>query len=300
MRFDKKPLSIPEQISQLEKRGMTFGDKDVATHNLSTISYYRLSAYWFTFLEDPRTNHVFKKGTQFEQALDTYIFDRKLRLLIFDEIERIEVAFRAQIIHRFSLAFGGHWFENGDFFRQEGEAIEFNNLLKEEIRKSKETFIEHYKRKYTSPEVPPAWMSLELTSLGQLSLLYKNLKNTDPRKAIADYFRIHENLLSSWLESLAYVRNVCAHHSRLWNRKHPKSPMIPSKPVDTWLSVIPERDKQNRVYVILAIVRYLLGTVNPSTSFTDKLKQLLSEYPALPLNYMGFPEGWQEDKFWNQ
>lgn len=300
MQFDKKPLSIPEQIALLEKRGMTFADKDAAAHYLSTISYYRLSAYWFTFLEDPRTDHVFKKGTQFEQALDTYIFDRKLRLLIFDEIERIEIALRSQIIYRFSLAFGSHWFEKADLFRQEDEATEFNNLLKEEIGKSKETFIEHYKRKYATPEVPPAWMSLELASFGQLSVLYKNLKNTDPRKVIADYFRLHENLLSSWLESLAYVRNVCAHHSRLWNRKLPKPPMIPSKPVDTWLSVVPEREKQNRVYITLGIVRYLLGSVNPGTSFSAKLKQLLSEHPTLPLHYMGFPEGWQDDKFWNR
>ncbi|HET7819757.1 MAG TPA: Abi family protein, partial [Bacteroidia bacterium] len=216
MIFDKKPLTVEEQITRLKERGMLISNEANAKMYLSNISYYRLSAYWYTFLEDPKTDHLFIAGTTFEVVLNTYIFDRKLRLMIFDEIERIEIALRTTIIYNFCLQYGNNWYENKSLYRgQDSYFYKFNTILQEEMNKTREVFINHYRHKYTEPANPPAWMALELASFGQLSMLYKNLKNCDARKKVAQHFGLDEHVLESWLEALAYLRNACAHHMRV-------------------------------------------------------------------------------------
>ena len=298
MYFEKKPLTIEEQIHLLESRGLRFDDKQLAAHYLENISYYRLSAYWYTFLKDPKSNHEFKTGTNFQHAIDTYVFDRKLRLLIFDEIERIEIALRTQIIYHFSHQFGAMWYDDKKLFRKPQYYYKFNKLMIDEMERTSEIFIRHYQNKYTDPPNPPAWMMLELASFGQLSLLYKNLRNADARKKVAEHFKLHENVLVSWLETLSYLRNTCAHHSRLWNRKIPKPPVIPEKPRALWLNELPPLDYHNRMYLALASIGYLLTSFMPSSSFKKRLIKLIDQYPALPLHYMGFPLKWKEDEFW--
>jgi abortive infection bacteriophage resistance protein len=94
--YSKPALSIEQQISQLCGRGMVIADTRLASHYLSQINYYRLTSYWLPF-ESNHDTHAFQRGTNFEQVLDLYIFDRELRLLVLDAIERVEVAVRTQL-----------------------------------------------------------------------------------------------------------------------------------------------------------------------------------------------------------
>lgn len=298
MQFTKKPLSVTDQIAQLEARGMQILDKEKAAHYLSNVSYYRLSAYWYTFLRNPKAEHRFAAATSFGQVIDTYVFDRKLRLLIFDELERIEIALRTRITYSFCHRFGNNWYEQKKLFRNPEYFYKFQTLMLDEMNRTSEVFIRHYRTKYDDPPNPPAWMVLELASFGQLSMLYKNLRNNEPRKQIADHFGLHENVLESWLESLSFVRNVCAHHMRLWNRKIPKQPILPLHSDYPFLAQLPPAPQQNRIYVILSAIRYLLGRVFPTTFFTARLTALLQEYPDLPLHYMGFTAHWQDEQLW--
>lgn len=295
MQYNKSALTVAEQIDLLKSRGLLITDWAKVAHYLANISYYRLSAYWLTFQLPNQTNHEFRPGTTFEMVLDTYTFDRKLRLLLFDEIERIEIALRTQLIYQFSLAFGGNWYEDPDQYRKPEYCAKFVALIRAEIERSSEVFIRHYRQRYTNPALPPAWIALELASFEQLSILFKNLRNSDARKRVANHFGIHENVLSSWLETLANVRNICAHHARLWNRKLPKAPTL----LRNWLTHPPAPDHLNRVYVVLALTRHLLRPVNPNTRFSEKLTQLFEEYPNLPKHYMGFPTDWQTDPSWS-
>jgi abortive infection bacteriophage resistance protein len=298
MQFDKRPLTISEQVALLEQRGLHIPDKPLAEKYLSSISYYRLSAYWFTFLQEPKNEHRFTKGADFKKVIDTYVFDRKLRLLIFDEIERLEIAVRARIIYYFCHAFGNNWYEDANLYRKKEQFLKFQRLLNDEMKRTSEVFVKHYRDKYTEPKNPPTWMALELASLGQLSMLFKNLKNSDAKKQVADYFGVHENILESWLETLSYVRNTSAHHMRLWNRKLPKAPTWPKRTDRSWVATIPDNQYQNRLYAALCIIRYMLGVVIPESSFSTKLKYLLDQYPNIPRQYMGFTENWKNESLW--
>lgn len=170
--------------------------------------------------------------------------------------------------------------------------------MQDEMQKTSEVFIRHYRKKYTNPENPPAWMTLELASFGQLSILFKNLRNCEARKEVAAHFGLHPTVLVSWLETLSYVRNSCAHHSRLWNRKLPKPTLLPEIAEGTWLHIKPRQNRLNRLYPALAATAYLLKRLATHDAFPHKLKKLLSDYPKLPLDFMGFPEHWNKDDLW--
>lgn len=298
MQYTKPPLSIFDQVSLLESRGLEIPDTDRAIHYLSNISYYRLRAYWLPF-EDPSAGHRFQEGASFDDVLDNYFFDRKLRLLIFDEIERIEIALRTQLIYQYSTAHGGQWYLDANHFRWPQGFIGFETRIKEEYQKSREPFIDHYKSKYTNPVFPPAWVMLEIASFGMLSILYKNLKATKEKKAIAAHFGIHYRVLESWLEALTTLRNHCAHHSRVWNRKFVKRAKYPTNTARPWLTVPIGTNHRNKVYMMLCVINYLIKSINPQTSFPVKLKNLLAEYPNVPVHYMGFPPTWDNDVFWH-
>ncbi|MBI5326293.1 MAG: Abi family protein [Ignavibacteriae bacterium] len=295
--FNKEPITFQEQIERLISRGMVFDDLNEALRFLKNISYYKLSGYWYTFLQPPYENHIFKENTTFKKVIRTFILDRKLRLLIFSQLERIENSFKTQLIYNYSIAYGSNWLINEKHYKNQIIYKRFINVLNESISSSKEIFISHYRNKYTNPEFPPSWMSIDVISFGQVSILYKNLKNSNTKKVIAKYFGVDTVILESWMESLSYIRNICAHHSRLWNRQLPIKPMIPKNPYNEWIKILPE--KPDRIFIILAIIYYLSKILNPNTTFNLKLYELLTEYQEIPLHYMGFPLDWQSDNFWS-
>lgn len=298
--YIKPALSIDEQLALFKKRGLIIPDAEKARHYLSFVSYYRLSAYTKTLQDPSNHNHPFDPGTTFDHILDLYVFDRDLRLLILDAIERIEIGIRTQIIYQFSIKHGSWWFEDASLFNESEKHTEQLSRIDEEIRRSKEDFIKHYKTTYSHPSRPPAWMSLEVTPLGLLSILYGNLVNNNERKNVAKTFKLgHPKVLASWLHSLTYVRNTCAHHSRFWDRNLTLNAKWPSNPHSSWLSInekqLPDKRK---VYFYLAIIQYLLRVVTPSTKFGQNLNQLILSYSTVDTVEMGFPQNWEQDPFW--
>lgn len=296
MQYTKPALPIPDQIRLLQSRGLNITDLAQAESYLSHISYYRLRAYTYPFQDNTNANHPFHPGVSFDDVLDIYRFDRKLRILVFDAIERIEVALRTQIIYQCSLVHGSHFFQRKSLYHN---YLNFKKDLKtvdKEIRRSSEVFIKHYNSKYTTPKRPPAWMALEILSLGTLSKLFENLRISPEKKAIAAHFGLNTFVLESWMHTLSHVRNICAHHGRLWNRTLTQIPKLPKNPSFKWIgnsTISPDR-----LYATLCCIQYLLNTVAPNHTFHNRLKNLLLEYPKTDLMSMGFPSGWETEAFW--
>ena len=145
MQYNKPAVSIEQQIEKLESRGLKFHDRERARSYLSNISYYRLSAYSLPFQKKNSENHEFKQGVYFEQILDLYLFDREFRFLIFDAIEKLEVAFRTQIIYHFSILNNAWWFQDSNNFINNSYFQSNLDSIDKEIQRSNETFIDHYK-----------------------------------------------------------------------------------------------------------------------------------------------------------
>jgi abortive infection bacteriophage resistance protein len=299
MIYDKKSFTIEEHIQQLRDRGLSITDEALAKHYLSHVSYYRLAGYWWPMQSD-KGKHEFKANSTFEDVVSLYNFDRELRILLFDVIEKIEISLRTKLIYHLSHEFDPWWFQDTSIFQNTGALIESLASIKGEVDRSKDIFIKEHKRKYNDDlRFPPAWKTLELTSFGTLSKLYGNLKNTIKAKdTIAQELgAVNHTFLPSWLQSIAQIRNYCAHHSRLWNKNLPGSPKILPKPPYRWVKDVPT--DTSKLYMHLCIMRYLVNIIAPENSFSAKLQELLNKYPSVDPNALGMKPQWINEPLWN-
>lgn len=312
--YNKPPLTYTEQIELLKNRGLQFADENKAIQRLANISYYRLSAYMLPFKKNVAGNIVddFRYGSSWEDVYQLYIFDRKLRLFIFDAIERIEVAVRDQIVYQLSHKYGSHWQDIQSIFkpantitRRDGSVRTFDayneiqNHIKEQLNNNQaEVFIQHYKDTYASPENPPSWMCVEIMYFNHLSKICTSLKNRSDVTGIANHFGLPPEKFCSWLHTINYVRNLCAHHSRLWNRDLKIVPeRLDFSRSKVWISN-PNSVQRSKIYHFLCMLNYMLQSVNPSSTFTSRLKALLNKYPKVSKSAMGFPQNWENEDMW--
>lgn len=140
-------------------------------------------------------------------------------------------------------------------------------------------------------------MAIEIVSFGTLSRFFSCLKAGKEKRAIANHFGLAESVFENWLHCMVYLRNVCAHHSRLWNRTLSIQPQLPLSPKCTYIQN--RNVRSDRAYFVLVMIRYLLQTVNPKTGFVRKIKLLLAKYDNVDVKAMGFPSNWERDTFWH-
>lgn len=297
MHFTKPPKTFQEQLGLLESRGMVIADRESANHYLKHLNYYRLRGYWLPREANPQS-HQFKPGTTFEDVLNLYIFDRELRLLVIDAIERIEVSLRTQWAYNLAHQHGAHAYLDSQLSKNRHWHESNLASLNKELERSDEVFVGHYKDTYTHPNTPPIWAVCEVMSLGLLSRWYKSLRPSDTRAAIARTYQLSDKVLESFIEHLAYIRNVCAHHSRLWNRRMTKTMELPrTKPQELHQNFNPEQDR--KLYNTLVMIAYFMDLISPNHHWKTRLKALIGNH-TIDTKAMGFPTGWQALPVWQQ
>jgi len=298
--FIKPALSVGQQIELLTKWGLIIDPTDNIELILSHISYYRLSGYWWLMLAD-KVDHSFKEGSTLKDVISHYNFDRELRILLFALIEKIEISLRTKLIYQLSHEFGPWWFQNEELFINKNELAKSLSKLRDEIHRSKDTFmVEHLKQHKDDHRLPPSWKTLELTSFGTLSKLYGNLKPTVKSKDIIaeEYGTVNHTFLPSWLQSIAQIRNNCAHHSRLWNKGLPGRPKLLTKPPNPWVHQVPDKSEHQQLYVHLCCMKYLLDVIQPQNKFKEELISLLLAYPNVDPTAMGLKPDWELEPLW--
>lgn len=302
--YNKPPLTYGDQLQQLKIRGLAFDNEPKALHLLEVISYYRLSGYWYPLLSDKK-NHQFKPNSNFETAFNIYKFDRELRLFILRELEKIEVAVRSKMIYVLSHNRGVFWYLDPTNFTNPARYADTISNIGKEYDRSDEEFILAFRNRYND-NLPPCWMMLEVSSFGVLSSLYSLLVPGRDKKEIARFFGLNDKTLVSWLHCIVYLRNICAHHSRLWNREMRIQPVIPNSPHRPFLSntfyTHPETGASlrlnNKAYFMLSMIIYLMNTINPKHKIQEKFKALLAKYPNIDTRAMGFPLNWESEDIW--
>lgn len=301
--FEKPPLAVPEQLKLLTSRGLIIQDDDAAAHYLKFISYYRFCGYGIEFEDiSAGAEKRYLPGTTFDQILDYYVFDRKLRLLIIDAIERVEVAIRTVISHELALKYGAHWYLNKRLFLKGFNHDALISTVKRETfyksqddsiqkNKKREQFIQHYYETYDNPELPPIWMVAEVLSLGTWSIIFANLNDRVDQKLICSHFGVNYKVMTSWLHSLTYVRNLCAHHGKLWSRKFTLTPMLANQ--------YREQLENNTKFVAQTVIlKVFLDVVSPDSHWALHLYKLMQKHPGIDISRMGFKENWFYDPFW--
>lgn len=283
--YSKPWLSLADQVNLLKQRGLAIPSDDDANRFLERVNYYRLAGYLLPF-EANHADHTLRPGTRLDDVIELYKFDEELRVRVFEAISHLEIAMRTAWAHELSKVGGPHAHLSPEHAKS--PRLFYDNLqalARECSRLKKEPYIKHFETRYRE-YLPPVWAACEAMSFGLLSKSFGNLANAKLRKAIAAHFGVPHDVLESWLQHLNIVRNVCAHHSRLWNRDFTVTPMKPkSRPSD-----LPSKwnESSRGLFNALLILRYYTDSSDPTGTWTMRLSDLLSAQPAGRLYAMGF------------
>lgn len=317
--YNRPFLSFADQVRLLKGRGLSVTDDWRAERHLSRIGYYRLKDYWFPFRETkPGTDaaglpvtltlETFRAGTRFEDAVELYIFDKRLRLLMMDVIERIEVALRVDIAH--TLGARDLWAHRHPSFLDPKRAIkaraggtrhsEWLARADDAEQRSRAQWIQEYRSTYSSPL--PVVMAVETWDFGTLSHLADILHPGD-RVAVSRKYAIPKpEMLASWMRAISGVRNICAHHGRLWNHPLVDQPAVPTKAEMPHLAHLGTYTAtQTRIYGVAAICAHLLGVIQPASQWRSRMRALWSSFPQVAgINPVqaGFMPSWRTWPLW--
>ena len=298
--FNKPSLTLAQQIAHLRNEGMTIADVSRAEHWLGNVSYYRLSAYWLPF-EHPKgtAGQRFRPGTDFDTITALYTFDRKLRQQVGRAAEHVEVTLRGSWAYALAHEGGSHGYLRASLYSDRKIFHENLGRLAREVGTSPETYIDHYRRTYSDPAMPAVWMVAEMMTFGALSRWYSSLADKALRNRIASSLGLPESLLVPFIKHLVTVRNTCAHHGRLWNRRFKVSARLPQKPADLAATLdFTVSSAPGTLYNTLTMLAHLMRTIGPTSTWRTDLQALLATHPTADLNAMGFPADWNIRPLW--
>ncbi|MBD8535675.1 Abi family protein [Plantibacter sp. CFBP 13570] len=320
-------MSIEQQITQLQGRGLVVDDRAAATQLLDEVGYYRLTGYLYParqserFVDESgrcrtRVLSAYRPGTHIDHAAALITFDRDLRLHVLEAVERIEVSLRTQVGHilgqrsafahleqrNLTPAFVQPYVdeETGETTSKHAEWI---TRVDERRASSKEAFVAHFREKYD--DQMPIWALTEILELGHLAKLYSGLQNDIATRVATHYAVPSKTTLASWIASTNYVRNVAAHQARLFNRKLVVAPTRPRGNTVPLLAHLRDDSAPKQdfgLYNALAVMAYLLRSVSGHTEWTSRLREIVDGFPNVPflgIESMGFAEGWNHAELWN-
>ena len=279
------PMSVDEQIANLREKGLIIENEDYARSFLNDVSYFRLIKAYSLGLKKKNGNYY--DNVRFEDIVNLYLFNANFRQTIFREVEKIEVNLRCRLSNYFCEKYGVFGYEDINNFAVSAEIFDnfFGGIEKEIARNLRAPFVKNYQNNYIGGKIP-LYALAELLSFGTLSKFYKNMKNED-KKAIATMYGIGYRYFESWIESLAYVRNICAHYGRLYNTKLSKTPQL-------YREYIEDEISNSRIFAILLTLKHILPNDRHWHDFVQTIELLIEKYPSVKLHLIGFPQNWQE------
>lgn len=284
LKKQQPPMTIDEQVENLKSIGLIVDDEEYAKKILNDISYFRLVKAYSLNLK-PK-NGCYDKQTTFKEIVDLYLFNANFRQIIFPEIEKVEINVRCRVAYFFAKQYGVLGYLQAENFADENYHAQFLKDINEEIgRNSKAPFVRNFRENYEGGNLP-IYALVEVFSFGTLSKFYKNMLNKD-KKAIAKSFGVGYTYFESWLESISYVRNICAHYGRIYNAKLSKTPILYKEYTQVGIG-------NNRIYGVLLCLKHLLKNDVHWNLFVDKIELLFDKYQYVKISTMGFPENWRE------
>ena len=284
LKKQQPPMTIDEQVENLKSIGLIVDDEEYAKKILNDISYFRLVKAYSLNLK-PK-NGCYDKQTTFKEIVDLYLFNANFRQIIFPEIEKVEINVRCRVANFFAEQYGVLGYLQAENFADENYHAQFLKDINEEIgRNSKAPFVRNFRENYEGGNLP-IYALVEVFSFGTLSKFYKNMLNKD-KKAIAKSFGVGYTYFESWLESISYVRNICAHYGRIYNAKLSKTPIVYKEYTQVGIG-------NNRIYGVLLCLKHLLKNDVHWNLFVDKIELLFDKYQYVKISTMGFPENWRE------
>lgn len=326
MEYGKPWLSIAEQIDKLQDRGVEVGSRTHAATLLRAVGYYRLTGYLYPFRESElvededgsalvRIHNRYRPGTSLEHAAAIIDFDRSLRLLVLDGVERIEVSMRMQLGYQLGKVSPFAHLDRESFVETftatytdpdtgtpTSKHAEWLTRVQARQESSDEAFVVHFREKYD--DRMPIWALTEILEMGHLARLYAGLNRNLASDIAAAYAVPTKKIMTSWMASVNYVRNVAAHHARLFNRKLVSAPARPPRGRVPLLDHLRDETTAKSVFGVynaLAVIAYFLGAIEQRDAWVEDLRRLLEQFPArgdFDTTTLGMPSNWRKLEIW--
>ncbi|MDR2090572.1 MAG: Abi family protein [Clostridiales bacterium] len=285
LKAQQPPINVKKQIANLREKGLTIHDEKYAEAFLENVSYFRLIKAYSLELKVSK-NGRYEDGVCFDDIVNLYLFNCSFRQKLFVQIERIEVALRCRVSNYFCEKYGVLGYEDANNFNDLSFHAKFLSEIENEIKRNKKTpFVNNFQTHYEGGKLP-LYACIELFTFGTLSKFYKNMTPID-KKSVASLYGVKYSYLESWIESMSYVRNVCAHYGRLYNVKLTKMPHIYKQYSDRGIN-------NSGVFATLLTMKYLLPNDEQWESFVCGIEALKNMYPNVKLESMGFPVDWRD------
>ena len=307
--YTKPPLTYEQQLGLLRDRGLRVDRPREARQVLRTVGYSRLTTYWLPLFEPGRVGERFRAGATFSDAYARYQLDSRLRRIVLYCTDHIEVALRARVAYEASHFYGtGHWLLRPEAYRDYGKALQTVSAVLDSFGQSRDGFAREYREVYAEQSpVPPAWLALEVLTFDRLARLFINLREGAIRRAVADDFDLPDQVLLSWLRSLQSLRNIAAHHGRLWNRALLKEPRWPNRFEHAryaWVAQWQREGESVKFYAGLCCMAWLIDEINPRNTLRGRLDEAIAAIDG-PLRRalqaeMGFPDDWRVQPLWSK
>lgn len=224
----RKAVTLDEQVSLLRSRNMTISDELKAKEILFDVGYFRMGFYWFpfeqTYPDKHHRDHLFKEGTNFDDAVKLYYFDFNLRNILLKPLSRIEIAFRTKVVYIISNHYreSPTWFVDTSVVSRQ-QASSFESKVYQSIL-DKIQIIKLHHRHHINDKFAPAWKTLEFMTLGEMVHLFKSIKDENLKLQIANHFGVKKLVtFENYLELIKDLRNTCAHGNVLYDFTPEKS-----------------------------------------------------------------------------
>lgn len=294
MKYEKQFETYDQLADRLLSRGL-IADRPTLVQALEEIGYYRLSGYWHIF----KRGNSFDKGASLDRILDIYEFDRRLRLLTLDAIERVEIFFRSNLAHELATLGGAFGYLERVSLPgfTETQYADFIRRCRLAYGRSREPYAIHFKQCYGDEhDLPPYWILVGVLDFGTLFALYRGAPN-DVRKRLSRLFGVQPKVMDSWLVALNTTRNICCHHGRLWNRTLGTRPALPRKKNDPrWHG--PFAVRSDKPVAVLTILCHMLQASGLDPDWARKVVSLILTRCEEDRARMGFNSGWEDSPFW--
>lgn len=294
--------SFNEQLELLKSRGMVVKDEKKALGYLKSLGYYRLSGYLYSFRQiDPHCPKTrldqFIPNSQFEDVKALYMFDKKLRQLALDALERIEIALRVNIVYELGK-YDPLVYQKPQYFEPHFDHQKWLNKYQKLVKRDEEnSFVKHNLEHYGDL---PIWAASEIWDFGTMSMLYKGILAKDKERIAKIYHLKDGKHLQTHLHAFNFIRNVSAHHSRLWNKPIIFKANLKGLQDEQWKQL-----NAAQPFVYFCLMKRMLDVICPHSTWGERFLKVLDEFPcvengAVSLKQMGIIENLNEWRLWHK
>jgi abortive infection bacteriophage resistance protein len=279
--YVKAHATAARRIAHLRVKGLIISRPNVAARKIEAIGYERLRIYFLSRRQTNVAGKPFIAGTKYHDIIRLYECDASLRDACFLAVGQFELLLRNSMSEALSTAFGSHPYYHTSAFKYPSANLSALQTFAKVYETSKDRRAKHYRETYSTPVLPPIWTMKEFLTFGASSRIFQCLEGSIKTSIAAQFGVGSDQVFTNWIEALVDLRNICAHHDRLFNRSFQKQPSrLRSAGVPT--------AAPNKLKAILECLDYMLSRRGSPSGITDKVRRIILKYPEMQLAEAGY------------